>query len=66
MKSSITFTYEHGEFTCASSPGKFCNFFDLRLSGPSQCALFNCSLGEEDGWVQRCDECLENSNPKEK
>ena len=55
-----------GDTTCASEPGKFCQFFGTRNFGQVPvCMLFPPDVGtstplfEKDGWVQRCSACLE-------
>jgi len=55
-----TLTFEHGQATCASEPGKFCRFFGTSGFGTRYvCTLFdNAPLHSQGGWVQRCPECL--------
>ena len=57
-----------GETTCASEPGKFCNFFGTMRFGTSPlCRLFPSEndaytpLTEKDGWVQRCEQCISST-----
>ena len=59
MKATIQF--ECGETTCASEPGKFCRFLRTELCGTKwMCNAFEEPLREdlEDGWLQRCSQCL--------
>jgi hypothetical protein len=51
---------EMGESTCASAPGKFCRMVRTRSFGQKFfCALHETDLfDDEDGWLQRCPECL--------
>lgn len=65
MKSVISF--EHGETTCAIKPGDFCFFFWTKRFGTQPyCHLYEQELYEEDGWVQRCDQCLSSLNNTDK
>jgi len=57
LKKKLTFTIECGEKTCASVPGKFCQFFKASLNGKNSCYLFG-PVFDNDGWIQRHDECL--------
>jgi len=57
MKATITFEIECGEITCASEPGKFCQFLRAQLNGSCSCYLFG-KLWDTDGWVQRHFDCL--------
>lgn len=63
MKSTIIF--EHGETTCAVTPGVFCRFWGTKNFGTKNvCGLFcdtplyDHTEGERTGWVARCRECL--------
>lgn len=59
MKKILKLEIECGEKTCASSKGKFCNFFRYHpVSGNGYCPLFG-SLQEKKGWVQRHEKCIE-------
>ena len=50
---------EMGEKTCAAEPGKFCRMVRTRSFGQKfLCALYETDLFDEDGWLQRCPECL--------
>lgn len=50
-----------GDFTCASEPGKFCKCLGTSKFGQlSKCNLFDGNLEEEEGWLQRCQECLDS------
>lgn len=52
--------FEHGKKTCAVEPGKFCRF--ERVSGFGtrfECSLHEAELFFEDGWLQRCPQCIE-------
>jgi len=63
----IQIEFECGEKTCAYAPGKFCRFLKTSHFGTRyQCSLFVdedrlpvAILEGEDGWLQRCEECLE-------
>lgn len=54
-----------GEKTCAREPGRFCRFLGASHFGTRpECLLFpseasHTPLKEKDGWVQRCEACLE-------
>jgi hypothetical protein len=68
MKQNLNFKIECGEKTCASEPGKFCNFFGATHFGQrAVCRLFpseegsHTKLEEKDGWMQRCIMCVQNS-----
>jgi hypothetical protein len=62
MKSMILI--EHGEETCAVSPGKFCRFLGSKKFGTVPvCMLYDKELFEVDGWVDRCHECMEEFGP---
>ena len=63
----ITIDINCGKTTCASKPGEFCQFFGtMRFGTVPLCRLFPSigdtftELHEKDGWVQRCDSCLEH------
>lgn len=69
MKKLITLEINCGKKTCASEPGKFCKFFGTKMLGQFPvCCLFPgadtsyTTLEEVDGWVQRCEECLNNND----
>jgi len=52
------------EKTCASEPGKFCRFVSTKHFGQHYyCHLFEedlkDSLGNGEGWLLRCEKCLE-------
>jgi hypothetical protein len=57
MKFTISFLIECGETTCASKPGEFCHFLQVKLNGNCNCYLFG-ELREKEGWVQRHEECV--------
>lgn len=59
MKRQLTIEIRSGETTCAESPGVFCPWLELRRFSDSSCGLFHRYLGDVDGWVTRCQECLE-------
>jgi hypothetical protein len=68
MKSIIII--EHGEETCAVSPGKFCRFIGSRKFGTQPvCFLYpsddssTTDLYDKDGWVQRCHACVKEFGP---
>jgi len=55
-----------GSTTCASEPGKFCPYFgSMKFGCISCCCLFPSRdraytiLYDKDGWVQRCQACLD-------
>lgn len=59
-----------GEKTCASEPRKFCNFFGTRHFGQKSCCLLYTDHGSplelfenEDGWISRCQPCLDQLDP---
>lgn len=69
MKSTITF--EHGETTCAVTPGVFCRFLRAKRFGTDYvCGLYDDEplwghdSGEYQGWLARCPQCL-NANANE-
>lgn len=71
-KRKVIFEIECGEKTCASKPGAFCHYFGTQNFGQQPvCLLFRgeegqiLKLKEKDGWVQRCDPCLEATTPTE-
>lgn len=49
-----------GETTCASAPGQFRSQLGVKSFGTKPvCMLFNDTpLYENNGWLQRCEECL--------
>ena len=51
---------EFGDTTCASEPGKFCEFAGTKRFGTLPvCALFDQRLFDnDDGWLARCPKCL--------
>ena len=55
-----TITFEHGEKTCAVSPGVFCRWQGAMGFGTKPvCMLFqNEPLHAKDGWLQRCKPCM--------
>lgn len=58
----LAFVISAGEKTCASEPGKFCEFCGVKKFGTLPwCMLFNQELGtlngKDDGWLERLDEC---------
>ncbi len=60
----LTLLIDCGEKTCASEPGKFCQFAQSNLTGFNvTCRLFGVRLHDDQGamlgWIQRCNECLE-------
>lgn len=72
MKVRIEINIECGENTCASEPGKFCEYAgSMKFGSIPVCMLFNGQdrsggtsqtiLEEKDGWVQRCPACKEHS-----
>jgi hypothetical protein len=60
MKVVIETHIECGERTCATEPGKFCHKLGTKKFGSQPwCMLFDEQLFEQDGWVQRCKQCVE-------
>lgn len=49
-----------GNTTCASKPGEFCEqLYASNFGTKPVCHLFNDTpLYEHNGWLQRCEECL--------
>lgn len=60
MNKTLKFDIECGDITCASEPGKFCRFFQCDVFGKSSCFIFG-QLSEKDGWVQKHQDCLNNT-----
>jgi len=61
-----------GELTCASEPGKFCQFLgSMKLGQIPVCMLFPSKDGSHtvlknnkdngEGWTLRCRDCLQNA-----
>lgn len=49
-----------GERTCAPEPGVFCRYVRVRKLGTVfSCHLFESPLKDEQGWLMRCEKCLE-------
>ncbi len=61
MIKTITYEINCGVRSCASEPGKLCDFIRTTHHGRLfHCGLFDMEvLGETDGWLQRCDDCTE-------
>lgn len=70
MQNVFKFTIECGEKTCASEPGKFCQFLgSLGMRARPICRLFPSevtaftkledTVGKGKAWVLRCLACLE-------
>jgi len=70
-KHIVQFEIDCGEKTCASEPGKFCEFLGTQRFGTIPlCLLFPQSnpepgtsasatpLKDRGGWLQRCEACL--------
>lgn len=51
---------ECGKTTCASKPGKFCQYFKNNLKGGGTCYFFG-QVWDKDGWIQRHEECIKHS-----
>jgi hypothetical protein len=71
MKATILFEIECGEKTCASEPGKFCEFTRVPANGDAYCALFSSPgkfnvirLRDSEGWLMRHEKCLEATSKK--
>jgi hypothetical protein len=68
MKKTLKIDIECGEKTCASEPGKFCEFFgSMKFGQVPVCRLFPSIddnpytiLEDKDGWTQRCTRCLDS------
>ena len=64
MTARFKIPVECGATTCAREPGKFCRFVGTQSFGTRPvCLLFqtergNVPLHDENGWLQRCAECL--------
>jgi hypothetical protein len=57
---TVSLSFQCGELTCASEPGKFCRFIGSKSFGTQPtCTLFNVKLFDPNGWVLRCRECLQ-------
>lgn len=56
-----TIKFEHGAKTCASEPGVFCKWQGTMGFGMRNvCMLFDQAfLLAKDGWLQRCEQCIE-------
>ena len=69
----VNLELEMGNTTCAAAPGKFCPFVRIRSFGKIwECTLFSYLDGvnvrlleNRDGWLKRCEECLEKWPPEE-
>jgi len=66
---TLEFKINCGETTCASEPGKFCEWFGAKRLGTLPiCMLFGESLKDQhgveggEGWTQRCDRCLQHDS----
>jgi hypothetical protein len=57
MKKKLTFQFDCGPETCASKPGKFCQFLRLSLNGKDSCMFFG-RVFDKDGWIQRDKDCI--------
>jgi len=54
-----------GATTCSPERGRWCRFCILGWApGTSRCALFLELLEERDGWVARCERCVEHEEVK--
>ena len=58
---TLVFPIECGEKTCATEPGKFCNFLALNLKGEGLCYFFGrveeALEGPYKGWIMRHNMC---------
>lgn len=67
---TLKFDISCGEKTCAHEKGKFCRFFGSRRFGTIPCCVLfpteDNSFTEletgDDGWVLRCNDCLETES----
>lgn len=72
MERKIIIKINCGDFTCASEPENFCKFIGSRKFGTMPvCLLFpsvsgnyrrsesSTDLNDKDGWVQRCQACID-------
>ena len=58
----FTVIAECGEKTCAVEPGKFCRFVLAIAFGTKPiCTLYSVQLWEVNGWLWRCEKCLEEN-----
>ena len=77
MNRKLEIEIDCGDTTCASAPGKFCRFAGARRWGTVPvCLLFpdqnpsrqnvsgHTGLDDKDGWVQRCQGCLDAEKGK--
>ncbi len=63
----VTLKFECGDRACAIRPGEFCQFTRSKSFGQKyECYLFQVDLFAENGWLQRCTECLALSEKKKK
>lgn len=58
MTRILAFEINCGEKTCASEPGRFCEFFCDNCFGRPSCFFFGKLRDDEDGWVRRHERCL--------
>ena len=73
MQKKLSIKINSGNLTCANMPGKFCVFLGaVKFGLVPVCRLFPSTdrsytfLEDKDGWVQRCDECLQNDPEQQK
>ena len=64
MKFAVKFEFEAGSETCAVEKGKFCQFRQWSPNGKVTCWLFGEKLFDKEGWLQRCDKCLDKAVDK--
>jgi hypothetical protein len=70
MKRTLEIEIECGDKTCASEPGKFCQFVGTKSFGKTYlCMLFpsedSYTILESGGWLMRCEQCLKSERKKE-
>lgn len=68
MSRKLSLVIESGEKTCASAPGRFCQYLGVKAFGTKHvCLLFRDDFGNEaelaedvpGGWLQRHIKCLD-------
>ena len=61
MTKTLKIDIDCGDLTCASKPGKFCEWIGSRKFGQiARCMLFDQDLELIDGWTHRCEQCLQH------
>jgi hypothetical protein len=70
MKRILNIEIDCGEKTCASEPGKFCEYLSTKKFGsiylcgifidPDNVEAYTVLEEDEHGWLQRCQKCLDS------